>query len=287
MPPDLRAQLRSLVSGHIRGVSVKPGDLYWATLADAHLDIAERRAEVVLAPNVDPPAAEAPEKTESRPRCLVRSPGWPVDRMSAVAPVWSGQTVVCVASGPSLAPAQLDRVRGLPMIAVNDCYLIAPWADICYFADAKWWEWHKKRAEFTAFAGQKCSIWSSGNAVGDPSVFLLRNAGGEGLSTEPGSICTGSNSGHQAINIATLNNPKRVLLLGYDCRAGAGGRKHWFGDHPDRSEPPYSVILPRFATIVPAAKKLGIEIINCTPGSALKCFPQADLASVLPAKGPA
>lgn len=291
--------MRSLVSGQIRGRPVRRGDTYWCTIAEAHADIAERRAEALIGPDNRPvvgpsvtpfvgptetpevapkekPEAEVPEKKP----CLLRAKGWPVDRMSRVEKTWAGRTAVCLASGPSLTKEQVEAVRGLPTVAVNDCYLIAPWADVAYFADSKWWAWHKERPEFKGFAGQRCTIWTHGNAVSDPQIYMLRNGGAEGLSADPAAINTGSHSGYQAVNIVSLAGARRILLLGYDCRQ-VNGRKHFFGDHPDKTEPPYSAIRARYHAIVPDAKRLGIEIINCTPGSAIDAFPRGDLATVL------
>jgi hypothetical protein len=54
-------------------------------------------------------------------------------------PVWAGETAVLVASGPSLCPSDVDRVRGRArVIAVNDGYRLAPWADVLYACDRRW-----------------------------------------------------------------------------------------------------------------------------------------------------
>jgi len=42
------------------------------------------------------------------------------------------------------------------------------------------------------------------------------------------------------------------------------------------------VMLPHFPTLQPALTERGIEVINCTPGSALTCFPMGNLDEVLP-----
>ena len=53
---------------------------------------------------------------------------------------WVDETAVCIASGPSLTQADVDYVRGKArVIVVNNGYLLAPWADVLYAADARWW----------------------------------------------------------------------------------------------------------------------------------------------------
>jgi len=59
--------------------------------------------------------------------------------------LWPGATVACLASGPSLTRADvaLVRAQGLPTIVVNTTYQMAPWADVLYACDAKWWAWQQ------------------------------------------------------------------------------------------------------------------------------------------------
>jgi hypothetical protein len=65
--------------------------------------------------------------------------------------LWPGSAFVIVAGGPSLTPEQVAACHGrtmfgskVRMIVVNDGYRIAPWADVLYFCDCKWWKWHAK-----------------------------------------------------------------------------------------------------------------------------------------------
>jgi hypothetical protein len=215
---------------------------------------------------------------------LQRHSNWPNERLSTVSKGWEGRTVVCIATGPSLTAEQVEQVRlsAVPTITVNDAYLMAPFAAVTYFADLKWWKWHKDRAEWKAFQGQKCSIWIGGEMPADTAVYLLRNVPEQnvGLSRNPGAVCTGSNSGYQAINIATLAGAKRVVLLGYDAQS-VNGRDHYFGAHPDKSKPPYDAIRIRFREAVAAAKAIGVEILNATPDSKIEAFRKVTLAECL------
>jgi hypothetical protein len=203
-------------------------------------------------------------------------------RMSRVLSVFKGQTVVCMASGPSLTVEQVEAVRiaRLPTFVCNDSYRIAPFAEVCYFADGKWFLWNVEKPEWKAFAGQKCTIEPSAPQVKDAAVHVLKNLGHEGLSNDPAGIMTGSHSGYQLINLATLTQPARILLLGYDC-GRVNGRKHWFGEHPDGTEPPYDGIKKHYNRMEQDAKRFGIEILNATPGSAIDAFRKVELAGIL------
>jgi hypothetical protein len=214
--------------------------------------------------------------------------------LSEVAREWIGATAVLIGGGPSLTREQVAQVelvreqrRALRVIAVNDAYRLAPFADICYFADSEWWGWHKDRPDFQAFAGQKCSISDSGGNIKDPAVHILRNANGRGhsfgLSLDPKQIVTGSNSGYQALNIAVLAGAKTIILIGFDAREPtATSKTHWFGDHP-KIEPvaAYAEYRKAFSAGEAAIKAAGVRVINCSPGSAINSFEKLPLEAAL------
>jgi hypothetical protein len=190
---------------------------------------------------------------------------WSVPRM------WEGATVAILASGPSMSQRVADSVRNVPTIAVNNCYELAPWAEMLYAADSSWWDHHAQRA--LKFAGLKVTCHES---VTYRAVNWLRQSGVEGFDPDPKMIRTGGNSGYQAIHVAIQAGAKRVLLFGYDMHG-----THWFGKHPSplRNTDPqsYEVWVSRFSGLIGH----GAEIINCTPGSAITCFPKMTLEEAL------
>lgn len=110
---------------------------------------------------------------------------------------------------------------------------------------------------------------------------MLHNHGPSGLSDKRNGLMTGQNSGHQAINLAVLLGARRILLLGFDMKS-SGGKTHWFGEHPTRTdESIFSAMLNNFPHMVRPLAALGVEVINCTPGSALQCFPKQTLDQTL------
>jgi hypothetical protein len=186
-------------------------------------------------------------------------------------------TVVCIGGGESLKAMKADigLCRGrTTVIAINDAYLLAPWADVLYAADEKWWKWQvkdKRRGPLlAAFAGLRVSVDKKRARQTPPhlpGVIMLRNTGGDGLDLQPNSVRTGRNSGYQAINVAYHLGPRRILLVGYDMRGG-----HWFGRHPDNSRPNFHLCLQHFASLATAIEARGVDVINCTPNTALGCF---------------
>lgn len=269
-------------SAHLRALSLKcgegnPGSIFWANPTRAMKLLDTRLAELV---NAGPVAEKV--------GILLRSAGWPLDRFSTISRDWEGKTAVLIGGGPSLTTEQVERVRvtheagKVRVIAINDAYRLAPWADICYFADSEWWRWHKDRPEFQAFQGQKCSIQNSGGNVEDAAVHLLRNRGADGLSSDPAGLATGRHGGYQALNLAMLAGAKTIILLGYDGKLGDRGKTHWFGDHR-RIEPQtvFEMYRQSFSQAENAIKAAGVTVRNCSPGSAITAFERGELANCL------
>lgn len=193
-------------------------------------------------------------------------------QFSVVAPIWQGQTVVCVGTGSSLTRDRVEFCRGRArMIVVNDAFKLAPWADCMYAADDKYWRWENGAPDFT---GMKYTIEPCRKEW--PGLRVLKNKGLTGLSLDPSGLCTGSTSGYQAIGLAVHLGAARIVLLGYDMHG-----KHFFGSHKDGSVPPFTLSLAAFPTLVEPLRTIGVEVINCTPKSAIKTFPSADLHDVL------
>ncbi len=198
--------------------------------------------------------------------------------MITVPRLWPGETVVCIGGGPSLTVSDVELVRGhARVIAVNDAYRLAPWADVLYAADAKWWKWHSVVLDC---AGAKYSI-ESRETVTWPDVQTLRNTGWTGLELVPTGLRAGHNSGYQAINLAVHLGAKRILLLGYDMTLGTAGESHWFGEHPDGLISPYPQMRAAFDTLVEPLTALGVEVLNCSRRTALTAFPCVALEDAL------
>lgn len=220
------------------------------------------------------------------------------ERFSEVLSLWEGKTAAVFGGGPSLKREQVAMVRaaGIPSIAVNAAYLWADFADLVFFADSHFERWQREgvdyskagfhaeqvRERWAAFAGQKCTVMGSGDNVTDPAVHVIRHREGRGLSLDPRELVTGRNSGFMAMNLAVLAGAKRVLLLGFDGKPGENGRGHWHGDHP---RPTPEAAYPLYRQAMSAAENAlldaGVEVLNCSPGSAIDTFPRVELEDVL------
>lgn len=206
---------------------------------------------------------------------------------------WAGHAVVILGGGPSLTSgdglarvksARSDREgRPLSVIAVNNAYQVAPNADVLYYADGRWWSWHKDRDDYRAFQGLRCSIeGSDGEGAGDPDVYRLQLDATATISRDPTRLAHGGNGGYQAINLAALAGAKRIILLGYDMKHD-GKRTNWHAGHPIRTrERIVRNWIPNFRRLAVELANDGVEVINASEDTALDAFPRRPIAELLP-----
>lgn len=203
-------------------------------------------------------------------------------------PGWADVPAVVIASGPSLSQKQLDHVRNMRwnpsysrgacrVIAVNNTCARTPWADCAYFGDYLALREYvpKLRPPVGPFQGE---WWTQDKAGAERwGLNLVRSANKPGLGTER--VHLNGNSGAQAVNLATLFGARKVLLLGFDMKAGPGGQLHHFGNHPAPLVQTclFDEWIHKFELIARDAKAMGVEIVNCTPGSALPWFRMGQL----------
>lgn len=200
-----------------------------------------------------------------------------VSVLESVEPRWQGECCIVVAPGPSLTPDVAEACRGDRVIAVNDAYRRVPFADVLYACDARWWGVH---GHCRGFAGEKWSSHGRGNEklreAGLYGLTVVHGDNGKGFSLDPELIHYGGNGGFQAVNLAILFGACRIVLVGFDMHGS-----HFFGHHPKplRNTTNFEKYIKTFED---AAKMLPahIQIVNGTPGSALKCFPFVDLVPV-------
>lgn len=191
-------------------------------------------------------------------------------------------TIVCIAGGPSLTAAQVAHCRGrADVLVVNDGYRLAPWAKWLYACDYQWWNHHVARVR-REFRGQ---CWTRDqDAARAFDLYYIESRDGAGLCRDPFAIYEGLNSGYQAINLAYHFGARRIVLLGYDM--GATGNTHWFGEHPTdisscAGARSFDLFLARFPALAADLEAAGVDVVNCTPRTALTAFRRAELVDVL------
>ena len=109
----------------------------------------------------------------------------------------------------------------------------------------------------------------------------IENAGRTGLELAPTGVRHGTNSGFQSINLAYHFGVRRIVLLGFDQKVGAGDVTHHHGGY---GAPPdivrhvlQATMLPHFQSLVDPLAELGVEVINACADSAIPHWPRMSI----------
>ncbi len=194
----------------------------------------------------------------------------------------SSKTIVILASGPSLTLEQIEAARqsGYYTMVVNSTYEKMLDANGLYGGDFMWWK--QKIADVRAkFKGK---LFTQDTTTSQRWIDVkrpFRGATREGLGRD--AVHTNGNSGVQAINLAYLLGYRRAILLGFDMKLGPKGEKH---HHPDHPKPlvqgqTFDEWLRKLEAVARDCKAVKYEVLNATPGSAMKCFPRVEWKAVL------
>lgn len=176
---------------------------------------------------------------------------------------WSGQTVICVASGPSLneADCTLAKQSGHRIIAVNNSWRMVE-CDVLYASDYQWWQ--RYIPELTT----KAERWTNNRkASKDYKLNLWVNN-------------NGFNSGLAAIHLAIWFGAARILLLGYDCKP-TEGQLHWHGPHSGLNNPNEMSFKIWHKQFRQTTRQVRERVVNCSRQTAIACFPRATLEDAL------
>jgi len=211
--------------------------------------------------------------------------------------LWPRSTVYVIGGGPSLLKEDLSPLYAPEkrVIGVNNAYKLGAWVDLCWFGDCSWFNHHRK--SLLNFAGLKascCPRFGGRNEKWPAIKFLPKDKEKRnGISTRRNrnKIAWNKNSGYSAINLAYYLGAKRVVLLGFDMCRGENNETHWHGGHNwgvpkdtrkrRKLNEPYLRFLPNTGAIAADAKKLGLDIINCSMGSAITQFPKIPFGEVV------
>lgn len=196
-------------------------------------------------------------------------------------PLLAGATVFILGGGPSLRCFDFGLLRGLRTIAVNEAARYVVEHDFLYFGDANWYE--DNRAFVEAWRG----VGVTGSRVAKQQCPRLRRVlttSDEGFPTH--ALRRGRSSGHVAVSLAIAMQASLIVLLGFDMR-GEGNRSHFHDRYRNNDLGMYGrEFVPSFNGWDRAARKLGVTVLNATPGSALDEFRKVRLADVLERSSP-
>jgi len=197
-------------------------------------------------------------------------------------------------TGPSITREQVQQARdkGWALFACNDAIRLAPDAALLHACNYQWWD-----ARWDSVKSLPCEKWTTRKESSDKyGICWIAEVNRPGLSTDPNLLHNGHSSGYQLVGQAYRCGATRIVLLGYDLkfapdydgrnhRAGSAPR-HFFGEYESELQHWPSVkvqngvhveLLDLYRSV--AVQGL-VEIVNCSPGSALDCFPKVDIVDL-------
>lgn len=190
---------------------------------------------------------------------------------------WRGQPAFILGGGPSLRGFDVNRLRGRGrVIAVNDAGLVlAPWADVLFYADRRWLDWN--HADLALFRGRYIISRRRPHLPILQDVLTIGYAPSVPLSRDPervGGYCGGGN----ALNLAYLFGADPIVLLGFDMRPGNWHDRHQAGPLPNQHADKFIPALNRMSIELAAE---GRTVLNASHGSELRCFPIIEIEAFL------
>jgi len=225
--------------------------------------------------------------------------------------IWEGGCVWIIGGGPSIPKlfnvpdtvvkkvleGELDESAYSPymkaihdehIIGVNAAFLLGDWIDVVFFGDSKFFL--KFRQQLEHFGHLKISCAQA--ALKQNWVHSLRRdrKHRRGISVDPTAVSWCGNSGCAAISLAYNAGVKKVFLLGFDMKLDDNCSQHWHSRYKktrtsknpaERKNLPFHKHLPAFPVIAKDAKRLGLEIYNVSPDSAIDCLPKITLEKAL------
>ncbi len=188
--------------------------------------------------------------------------------------------VIVLGGGPSLTRDAVDRLDPAEVIACNEAARICPAAAVLFARDESWCRQNQE----LIWSWPGLAITTSRRASQDlPMEFVVMERRPDFPAALNGVVSViryGPSSGHASVSWAVSAGAQRIVLLGFDGRAVAG-RTHWHDQYREDRLEAYARFNHAWQGWAAAAGKLGCEILNATPGSAIGEFPMIGIDEAL------
>jgi hypothetical protein len=197
------------------------------------------------------------------------------------------QDVVKGISQPSVYSPYMEAIHNKHVIGINVAYLIGTWVDMVFFGDDGFFKKHL--VNLSKFPGLKVSCSPEVEGFDWVKYVQKDKKHSRGISSDMRMVSWNRNSGAAAISVAAHTGAKRIILLGFDMKLDETSKQHWHnlygkGEIKDARKIknlPFAIHLRSFPAIVQDAKRMGIEIINASPTSAIKEFRKVAVKDLL------
>jgi len=199
---------------------------------------------------------------------------------------WQGQTAVIVASGPSTELIDRELLRGQKIVAVAHGYraLQGIHAQALVIGGRAFYTYNVLESINVdqIIAAQFYSSWAWLTQRDERLVYMHR-AQRHGLTADRTALAGSESSVMLAINYVVHRGVRKIVLLGCDGQPSSDGRRRVQTDQQDtrNARDRYDIQEKAMATQIEPLRKLGVDIVNCSPQTALTIYPKAKLEDVL------
>jgi hypothetical protein len=199
---------------------------------------------------------------------------------------WAGRRCFIIGGGESMKGFDFSQLDKELTIGINKSFEVYSNATINYSMDSTFYD-SMKKGDYDKMSGE--SLWDKWLSFKGLRVFLtpmeIKEFGREVYLVKrlfdftvsrdlQNGIHGGRNSGFGAIMLAVALGASTIYLLGYDMKAKVSS--HWHSGYPDRDLAEFNQKLSEYRqeiqSALPWISKLGIDVVNLTPDSELKCF---------------
>lgn len=179
-----------------------------------------------------------------------------------------------------------ERLRGKRVIGLNKAFLLGDWIDVLYFGDVRFLDWFM--SDLVKFKNiiATCACFSEKDRkekLKNVRIKYIQRDVYPGVDTSrPRNLITWfGNTGASAIHLAVLLGATKIYLLGYDGTFNNQNIRdnNWHSPYPEGyardkagAEKTYSSYRNSFEKIARDLTKIGIDVINCTPNTAIEYF---------------
>lgn len=222
-----------------------------------------------------------------------------------VQPKFKGRTAVLIATGPSFSGQQLETIqqakkRGdVVTFGINNIYQQVPDLDVLLSCDGPWWRWYwndpvlremSKTTEMWTWYPEFAKEFGINYIYGDQKM--------RGLSLDPCKVHINHGSGPMILNLAILYGCSKIVMIGHDMKFAPDYKpreqkpgstpRHYFGEYPKPLQhwPSVKVRQGVLDGLIEAYREIkedmdarlsSVDVVNCTPDTALKMFRRGDL----------
>lgn len=189
---------------------------------------------------------------------------------------WLGHPAFIIGGGPSVRSLDLSVLRGRKIIAINSSFETVPFADILFFADTRWYRAHKLGVK--AFKGRVVTLSTTAYDDDRKRILPMMAQKVVGLAVERTKLAMERTSMQAAINLAVHLGANPIVTIGLDGKAGSKGRTHHHPPHPWPLRPDcWHAQRANLLSMVKPLKRMGIEVLNASPDSAIDFWPRMTL----------